>query len=281
MFLMASGMLGFDCEGPTWAHRILYKMLKFIDLYKPKLFAQITKTITVSAIKGKKDVRPVKDGWWNNYQLDNLGLEKFAKKYVTKLKEKDNVIVSFAGNDKSSLFIIVNALNVLLPNLLATEFNVSCPNYRYLRNDNDFIIEMCHYIREISKFPLILKIGQRNNYIKIAKKTEKVVEAIDINSVPAKNDFGAISGKIAQKDNWQIISYLKNYTKIPIVGCSIWSYEDMIYLLEKLKVDAISFGTVSLPHPFRPWASVLPTKWVEKYLDSKITKISSLKPWLR
>ncbi len=271
LFLLASGMTGFDGRGPTFAHRIMYDLLKFIGLYDPTLFAKITKTITMLPITGPKKIRPLRNGWWNNWGLDNPGINYFLRNNgqgIQKIRDSDNIIISITGHTLAELQVIVDKLNILTPDITAIELNVSC--HSYILEDADLIIDMCHFLADISKFPILLKIGKKNNYLKIAKKTEKVIQAIDINSVPTVDGWGtgAISGECAQFVNWRILKQLTEYTSTPIIGPSVWHYEDIESLFD-IGARAISFGSISMIHPRRPWGPILPTKYVRKYTSGK------------
>lgn len=262
LFLLASGMMGFDCQGPTIIHRGMYKILEFLKLYAPELFTKVTKTITLYRIKGKKAIRPIDGGWWNNYGLDNPGLKVFLEKTAPKLKKRNDIIISIAGKRKDELRELVLELIIALPHLIAIEYNPSCPNYPQIGAKE--IIKNCHYLVKNFNSPLILKLGNKNRYIEIAKAVEGVVEAININSV-ADESGGAISGRAAQKINWRILQELRDSTSIPVIAPSIWCYDDIETVL-KIGAKAISFGSVSMIHPKRPWGPILPTLWARKYL---------------
>lgn len=263
LFLLASGMMGFDGRGSTKIHRVIYKTLKFFGLYNPSLFTIITKTVTPQPIKGPKKIRPLRNGWWNNYGLDNPGISGFLPKNKEKTDYK-NIIISITARTMPELQMMVDKLNILTPDITAIELNVSC--HSYILEDADLIIDMCHFLAGISKFPILLKIGKKNNYIKIAKKTEKIIQAIDINSVPEDN--GAISGERAQFVNWRILKQLADYTSTPLIGPSIWHYEDIESLFD-IGANAVSFGCISMVHPKRPWGPILPTKYVKRYMSGK------------
>lgn len=267
LFLLASGMMGFDGRGPTFAHRIMYDLMKLVGLYDPTLFVKITKTITTRPIKGLKKIRPLRNGWWNDWGLDNPGLSYFLRnngQKIQKIRDSDNIIISITAQTFPELKIIIDKLNTLAPDITAIELNVSCPSY--VLTDTDLIINMCHFLADISKFPILLKIGKKNNYIKIAKKTERVIQAIDINSVPEDN--GAISGERAQFVNWRILKQLADYTSTPLIGPSIWHYKDIESLFD-IGAKAVSFGSISMIHPRRPWGPILPTRYAKRYTGGK------------
>lgn len=273
-------MMGFDGRGPTLIHKLIYHLLEQVDLYKPDQFVKITKTITIVSICGPRKVWPLRDGWKNRWGLHNPGLSDFVRKYTSKIKEDDKIIISFMADNIADIDIIIKSLSVLFPNLVAVEYNVSCPNLENKKfKDTGFIIAMCKYIVAVSKFPLILKIGKDNEYLNITKATKGIVQAVNINSVP--DGCGGISGKIAQNVNWRIVKDLTNNTSTPIIGPSVWNYDD-IEKLFNLGVKAISFGSVSMIHPIRlikegKFGPVLPTIWTERWQKEQEEKDRFLK----
>ncbi|MEK7575537.1 MAG: hypothetical protein AAB491_00410 [Patescibacteria group bacterium] len=280
-FLMASGMMGFDGEGPTFFHRILYRNLKKFNLFDPDLFSIVTKTFTFLPIKGSKLVRPIKNGWWNKYGLDNSGIEGFYK-IIEILSRKNNIIISLSCNGIKCIENLKNFLRVIKKNLLnivAVEVNTSCSNIDFKKfGDPDFVQNLCFELKTYG-FPLILKVGAGGSYFGNTKMTEGIVEAIDINSVPAPGE-GAISGKAAQETNWKIMRALIENISTPVIAPSIWHYED-IEKVFKIGAKAISFGSCSMIHPLRSWGPILPTLWVRRYNKETEEKDKYLKSHAR
>jgi dihydroorotate dehydrogenase (NAD+) catalytic subunit len=261
-YFIASGMMGFDGKGPTIAHKILFSFLSKAGLYDPSLFAITAKTITINSIRGPQKIRPQKDGWFNNYGLDNPGLNVFIEKYGGKIKEKNNLIISFAGKTKEQIQMLLITLLSEFPDILAFEFNVSCPNYIQIGTKE--AIKICEHVKKNFDIDLLLKIGQgSNNYKMIAKETEGMVKALRINSVPLL-EGGAVSGKEAQPTNWQIMEELISVSKTPVIAPSIWEYKDIEKAFKK-GASGIDFGSVQMIHPQRPWAPILPTLWAKRY----------------
>ena len=81
--------------------------------------------------------------------------------------------------------------------------------------------------------------GQKSKYL------------FDTRSPLSKYGDGAVSGKKAQKYNWELITKLKEKTNVPVIGCSVWDYED-IQKLYDMKCDAVAFGSIFLRYPWRP-----------------------------
>lgn len=264
-FFIASGMLGFDGNGPTTFHRMIYDVLGFLNLYEQCLFARVLKTFTFRKTTGKKTIVPKRNGWYNNFGLDNPGRIEFFRNFAPRIKEEENVIFSIAGENKLELKALISRSLECFPKLLAIEYNVSCPNLEYHKLPGiKEISKNCEMIVNAFDIPLLLKIGYINEqYEEIAKSVEGVVAAIDINSIPCPTG-GALSGKISQEINWLILKNLVKITKVPIVAPSIWHYKDIDHVLN-LGASAVSFGSVSLPHPMRPWAPALPTLWARRW----------------
>ncbi len=268
-FFMASGMMGFDGNGATVAHKHLYCLLSKMGLYDPSLFAITTKTITFHPISGPKQIKPLKNGWWNNYGLDNPGLNKFLLENSKEIKKKNNIIISFAGKKRYDLRIMVDVMLSKFKNILALEYDVACSNCEEVRVGANETIRNTEFLkRNFNNVDFFLKVGKASNHYKmIAKETEGMVKALRINSIPAKGG-GALSGKIAQPENWLIMEELLEASKTPVIAPSIWNYEDMDFVL-KMGAAGIDFGSVSMSHPMRLWAPMLPSLWARRYEEQQ------------
>ena len=146
----------------------------------------------------------------------------------------------------------------------AIELNASCPNTdQEMHRNVDRVLELVEVMKNESRHPLFLKLSPQQDYIELAKRSSSYVEAFSINSVPWKMIFphqkspllrfggGGVSGKVAQKITWKMLADLSQATTTPLIGPSVWSYED----LEKIRsrgASAISFGSIFLKHPLRP-----------------------------
>jgi len=277
-FFISSGMMGFDGRGVTIAHRIIYNLLKLTNLYDPNLFAITTKTITRYPRKGPKKIKPIKNGWWNNYGLDNAGLVQFIKKHKEIIGKSKNLILSLACKEKEQLRAMIIELEAYFSNILALEYNASCPNDEPIGAKET--IRRCESIKSLTDTPLIVKVGYASNhYMEIAKQTEGMVQAISINSVPSPAG-GAISGKLAQEINWDIVKRLADSVSTPIIAPSVWNYED-IEKVFKLGARAVSFGSVSMIHPLRPWGPILPTLWSKRHKKEQDRKDWEMKACAR
>lgn len=263
-YFISSGMTGFDGDGPTFAHKLIRDFLKKAGIFDPFLVAETSKTITFHPVEGPKKVRPRKGGWWNDWGLDNPGLNKFLLDFGDRVKEKENFILSLAGKDKDHVSTIIAATCAKFPNILAVEYNASCPNNSSVRVGANEVIRMSEFLKKKFDIDIIVKVGSHSNHYKqIAMGTKGLIKAFRINSVPVKSG-GAISGKLAQETNWRIMEELLEASSTPVIAPSIWEYEDMKKVLA-MGASGIDFGSVSMVHPLRPWGPAIPFLWSKKH----------------
>ncbi|MBU1160120.1 hypothetical protein KKD04_02990 [Patescibacteria group bacterium] len=264
-FLLSSGMMGFNGDGPTKFHKIIYYFLEGFGLFQPNLFSIVLKTISLEKISGPRKIRPIDHGWWNNYGLGNPGLYSFLDRYAAKIKEKNNLIISIFVRNTEQLKVFIENISFHFPNILAVELNISCSNFKEEKfDDPNFVEELVSFWNYMAPtIPLILKVGEQNDCIRIAKITEGMIDALDINSIA--RDSGAHSGEVAQITNWQILKSMAENTSTPIIGPSVWHYRDIEKLFD-LGAKAISFGSISMIHPKRPWGPILPNLYVRKFI---------------
>ena len=259
-YVAASGALGFDGKGYIWE-----KPLKYIGLFDTNLLTPITKTLTLQKRKGNfrwwkpwDTVKLIEDGVVNSIGLSNHGLIPWAKENTN-----FNGIVSIYPKDDEEAIYMANMLELHTKNIVGIELNISCPNALDLCNFDKFPVDLLlKSIKDNTNIPVILKISCANNLEELFPKVEKYIEAISINSVPWRYVFdtcsplskygdGAVSGKKAQKYNWELIRKLKLKTEIPIIGCSVWEYCD-IQKLYDMGCEGIGFGSIFLRYPLRP-----------------------------
>ncbi len=258
-YLASSGALGYDGRGYWWEQPL--RWIKLLDINK---FTPITKTITYSPREGNcflkySCIRIVNNGILNAMGLGNPGIDWWIKSH-------DNFtgIVSIYPENDYTFRRILKRLKKT--NIIGIELNVSCPNIKKdncLYEDLDELENILKIANDSFNFPIILKLGISSNIENLFPRIEKYIEAISINSVPwdivypdIKSPFekfggGALSGKIIQPYTWNYIKELKEITDIPIIGCSIWEYDDIKKLYD-LGVSAISFGSIFLRYPWKP-----------------------------
>jgi len=260
-YMIASGVAGID--GTGWP---LQKPFKWLGLFDPSLFTVVAKTLTLKPIKASrcevlKRIRPIKNGVVNNVGLVNPGIDWWAHTIGPKVdSSKIPLIVSIFGTPQElrEMAIILNEFD-----LVGIEINTSCPNTTsdFLKNA-DKVVECCKVVKEVSRLPIILKLSVAQDVWKIMQNVKGIVEAISINSVPWLKVFpydsspfgynmGGVSGKAAQAHNWALVRSLSQMTNIPVIGPSVWDFEDM-KRVRNLGAKAISFGSVFLRYPWRP-----------------------------
>ena len=195
-------------------------------------FKRVTKTTTLTKKIGAPFMlMRTGKSVWNRVGLHNPGLMSWIDKYSN--RELDNTILSIAGTD-DELERIIHILNQygVLEKLAGIELNFSCPNVKDKNNKK---------IPSIS-VPVYLKLNCIQDPFDY--DLDKV-EGIRLNSV--KKNFGAWSGKAAQKYNWPKIKIYNHYG-INTAGCSITCTDD-IKRLEDYGCKEIGLGAIIMTNP--------------------------------
>jgi len=297
-FFLASGSRGFDGKGYRW--KFWETILEGLGLIDPSLFVSVLKSISAKSHIGNRPFRkavklisengrvvsPLRAlvqpksiaGTVNAIGLDNPGFMYWLNEiYPEIVKRKLKVIFSavMIGREREDEFLgMIYRLNEL-KNILAIEFNPSCPNNPHLLDNPDKVVSFTSVISQTSRYPLILKLGYGQDYCGIARRTEEFIRAFSINAVPwSMVDFpdvisplaefggGGVSGKAAQKYTWKMIKELVAITSRPVIAPSIWDSGDIEKVYE-LGASAISFGAVGLPFAWRP------TKFAREWMKNK------------
>lgn len=268
-FVAASGALAFDGRGWPWE-----RPLRWIGLLRPELFTIVTKSLTLKPCRGNlrwwhpfRCVRLIRDGAVNAVGLTNPGIDWWMRQVYPEIAQSNlGFVVSIAGENLQEYVEMAIRLKqkVAATFCKAIEINASCPNSPgELQSNTQAVIDTAKALKKVSPWPLILKLSYTHDYIAIAKALKGVVEAISINSVtwpvvfsdqpsPLKKfGGGAVSGKRVQEFTWKMVSDLARETKIPVIGASVWNYEDIQKLFD-LGAKAIAFGSIFLRYPWRP-----------------------------
>lgn len=267
-YVVASGALGFDGKGYLWEQ--LFRLLGLMDV---SLFTVVSKTTTFKKEKGYLNIynpltwpciRPMRRGSLNSIGLTNPGFEWFCENIASKAdSSKIPLIPSIMSDDTNELIDMAQRLNCF--DIVGIEKNQSCPNIQGGCSviDPNKIIDDCIAIKEACDLPLVLKLSVVHNVEEFVPKLEGIIEAISINSVPwsviypytksplAHLGGGGVSGQIAQPYTWGLVQKLVNITSIPVIGPSVWEFED-IKKLRDMGAKAVSFGSIHLLHPIRP-----------------------------
>lgn len=263
-YMAASGALGFDGQGWFWE-----RPLKLLGLLDPSLFTIVIKTLTLSPRKGNLRmfnpfgcIRLMRGGTINAVGLTNPGIEYWCDKIAPRVDFVRNPITGSIFGEPDELVRIAKMLNDF--DLVALEINASCPNTgEDLTANADKIISACGRVKQVSRFPLILKLSVVHNVEEIVDQVKGIIQAFSINSVPWAVIFpnrrsplahlggGGVSGRIVQPYTWALVKRLARLSEIPIIGPSVWDYGD-IERVRSCGASAIAFGSVFIPYPWRP-----------------------------
>jgi hypothetical protein len=263
-FVVASGALGWDGRG-WWWERPLYHL----GLLLPDLFTVTTKTITDYPRKGTRyKCLPLYGGVWNNIGLANPGFDWWVDKVAPRLDPKIPLLVSLYP---SSLDFIKEACLTLseYESIRGVELNFSCPNVKpFHLNTIQGFLRNFKYLR----LPVVLKLNAEQVLIYGSKEfgqfidsIKETVAAISLNSVPVsllKGCFfktGAISGRRIADINWLVADKIREFGFDNVIYPSVWSYKDVVNVIDVCKAKAVSFGSVHLLHP------AAPSRWVKRY----------------
>jgi len=261
--MTASGALGYDGKGWPWE-----KPLYWTKILDPTKFTNVTRTLTLHPEKGNLNwsnpfntIHLLKDGAVNAVGLNNPGIDYFCDQIAPHFNKKIPMVVSIFGQPKE-LKIMTKKLNRF--NLVGLEINASCPNTKTdILNNSQKIIDSCLAVRQNTKLPIILKLSVTHNINKIIPEIKDKIDAFSINSIPWHIIYpnkisplehfgnGGVSGKPAQKINWQFMQEIINLSKIPVIAPSIWDKKD-IEITKNMGAKAFSFGTRFLLTPWRP-----------------------------
>jgi dihydroorotate dehydrogenase len=269
--MTASGALGYD--GLGWPWEISLRIAGLVD---PSLFTNVIKSLTLYPRRGNfrwynpfgcfrfVDCCPLPRGTVNAFGLTNPGAKwwcDYVGKYIN--MEVMKLVASGFGepDELVEMAIMFNDFE-----FRANEINASCPNSGEDNLSNSYkVIKSCEKVAEVSMHPQILKLSVVQDVEYILPRVKDFIEAISINSVPwwfifpnrtsplahLDQNGGGVSGKVAQEYTWDFVKRLVDITDIPVIGPSVWDFEDMV-LLRMKGAKAISFGSVFIPYPWRP-----------------------------
>lgn len=265
----------------------------WLGLIQPKLFTNVIKTLTRHPRKGNLRwwkpwtcVKLIPGGAVNKVGLTNKGIEWWCNTVAPKIDfSQIKVIGSIFGEEDDLVYMAIRLKEFPL---VALEINHSCPNSGDRLQETQAIIAGTKRVKEVTGFPIILKLAITQDYLTIARELQGIVEAISFNSVPWSTVFpakrsplwrlerkvggggGGVSGLPIQFLNWKAVRELSVQGLIPVIGSSVMSYKDILEL-KALGAQAISFSTVHLPtYPIwlNPWTLFTnpcrPTAWVKK-----------------
>lgn len=283
-YVTASGALGFDGKGWLWERPLVWS--GFIN---PTLFTNFIRTLTFEPrlypVSNLSWVRPwtwlpwsrrscvrlLPDGGAaNKVGLYNGGIDWWCDEVGPHIDFDEVPLASSMFGIEEELVPMTKRLNGF--GFVAHEVNVSCVNVKH-ESATDVIIRCVKAVKAVSRLPVIVKVSVDQEYIAIARGLRGVAEAISLNSVPWKLAFpdiavsplasvgkegtggGGVSGKPAQKLNWEAVAALSQLGTLPIIAPSIMEYEDVGHVF-MLGANAVSFGAIHLRTPWKPTSIV-------------------------
>lgn len=235
-----------------------------------KIGAIVTKGLSVEPSEGNPMPRICETaaGMLNSIGLQNIGLEKFERDIIPKLKKTGAaVIVNFFGESQSGY---VEAARILdrIEGVHGLEMNVSCPNVErggiQFGTDPEVLEKLTASVRKATSLPLIVKLSPNVTDIKpFAKGVENAGAdgvsaintllgmAIDIKTGKPKlaRITGGLSGPAIKPVALRMVYECAKTVKIPVIGIGgISSVDDVVEFL-LAGADAVQVGTFNFVEP--------------------------------
>jgi len=284
-YMTASGALGFDGKGYGWERplgwfglmkpRLFTVVLRTVTL-EPRLYPKSNLSwirpwtwLPWSPWSCVKFLRG--GGAINKIGLYNPGFDWWYREIGPWIDPRKGPIVASIQGTEPELVEMTKHLNRF--DLVAIEVNVSCPNTGHaseavemiVKCVKEMIVKCVKEVKAQSRHPIILKLAVGQECLAIAAPLVGVAEAISINSVPWEiacpgkksplwrlekktKGGGGVSGKPAQKDNWELVKKLADQGLIPVIAPSIMEFADMDRV-RALGAQAVSFGAIHLRTP--------------------------------
>ncbi len=291
-FLAASGALAFDGRGWPWERPWLWS-----GKLNPEVFTIVLKTLKLYRHtghlrwwNGTRVVKWLPNGTVNSIGLTGPGLLHWIEHTLPQLNSKWRYIISITASTAVAVEVMGRLIRFAVKNkpyIVGVQFNASCPNSpgeaELLENTDQVVALVRAFYHAVHPLPLLLKLSAQQNCLTIVRQLSPLIEAVELNSVPwalafpgAKSPLakrfgaGGVSGKAAQAQNWKAIERLtrENFESscvraVPIIGCSVWEYEDLEQLRSK-GVQAVAFGALFLKkwHGLNP---TLPNQYVARW----------------
>ncbi len=278
----ASGTFGYGIE-----------FSQFYDL--SNLGAIIPKSLSLKAKEGAPPRRiiEVEGGMINAIGLENIGIERFLKEIMPKLKEyKTAIIVNIFGSSEEEFIELARIINED-GRADAIELNISCPNVReggiFFGSNAKLTYNLIKKVKRNSQIPIIAKLTPNDcNIVEIAKASEDAgADAISlINSILAFSididkkepklglGFGGLSGSCIKPIALRMVYQVAKNTSLPVIGIGgIKSIEDVIEFL-MAGATAVQIGTFNFIDPLICYDLV---KQLYSYcVDKKIYTLASI-----
>lgn len=263
-YMAASGALGFDGKGWLWE-----QPWRWVGLLDSTLFTSVTKTLTLQPMVGNlrwynpfQCLRLIPGGVVNAVGLSNPGIDWWCQEIGPLVDSTKIPLVASIFGEPKKIAEMARRLDEF--DLVGLEINASCPNIEAcILRDVAEVVASCKAVKANSRLPLLLKVSIIQDIPQIARVVKDLVEAFSINSVPweiifpnrqsplARLGGGGVSGAVTQSYTWGLIRKLVDLTDIPVIGPSVWDFEDLSRVREH-GARAISFGSIFLRYPWRP-----------------------------
>lgn len=275
--LTASGTFGFG-----------YEYEKYIDINN--LGGLVTTGITYNPKEGNKGIRVYEtpSGMMNSIGLENMGINNFIKKELSRLEELDTNFLVNLGGDSIDEYV-AGAKILEKENVSFLELNISCPNVQSggmaFGLDEELSFLLISKVREVYSGNLIVKLSPNGDTNKIGRIAEKAgadaislvntfsAMAIDIDNKKAvfDNKIAGLSGPCIKPISLRMVYELSKTVKIPIIGIGgITSYRDV---LEYIMAGA-SLVQVGSSNFIKPDVTMLIINDLKEYMQKE--KINSL-----
>ena len=254
---------------------------EFVDLNS--LGAVTTKGVASTPWEGNDTPRVAETygGMLNAVGLQNPGVDVFAKRDITFLRQFDTkIIVNVCGHTEEEYLDCVKRLADEDVDML--EINISCPNVKEggiaFGTDPKAVEEITRKVKEVAKQPVIMKLSPNvTDIVEMAKAAQRGgADALSlINTITGmkidieKQDFvlanktGGLSGPAIHPVAVRMVYQVANAVDLPIIGMGgIQTAEDAIEMI-LAGATMVSVGTANF---YNPNATMEVVKGIEDYM---------------
>lgn len=241
---------------------------RFIDLNK--LGALVTKSMTLKEEMGNPPPRICETpaGMLNSIGLQNPGVTHFLQVDLAFLSQYEvPVIASVAGTSVEEYVAVIERLSDA-KGITALEVNISCPNIKkggvYFGSDPEMATEVVRQVKNVSKYPIIVKLTPNVTSISEIART---VEAAGADVLSLVNTFfgmaidvetfrprlgsgtGGLSGPAIKPLAVRMVYEVARAVSLPVIGMGgIVTAEDAVEFLLAGAV-AVAVGTANFVNP--------------------------------
>lgn len=257
---------------------------EFVDLNR--LGAVVTKGVANVPWPGNPTPRiaEVYGGMLNAIGLQNPGIDVFAKRDITFLKQYDTkIIVNVCGKTTEDYIEVVERLADEPVDLL--EINISCPNVKEggiaFGQDPKAVEAITREVKKHAKQPVIMKLSPNVTDITVMAKAAEAGGAdvlslintltgmkIDINrrAFAIANKTGGMSGPAVKPVAVRMVYQVANAVSLPIIGMGgIATAEDALEFI-MAGATAVSVGTANF---YNPYATVEIAEGIENFMKKQ------------